>query len=57
MSRWTGGPRPKEGGELAAKSGEAQSKGGGYGGSWNMEGDGDDPKQLKWWDIDRYKSH
>ena len=42
FSRWTGGPRTVEGGELGAKRGAAQSKGGGWGGSQDMEGDRDD---------------
>ena len=37
ISRWTGSPRPEEGGELGAKSGAAQSKGGGCEGSRDTE--------------------
>ena len=45
LSRWTGGPIPEEGGELGTKSGAAQSKGGGWGGSRNKEGGRDDPEK------------
>ena len=43
LYRWTGGPITEEGGELGSKSGAAQSKGGGWVGSQDTEGDGDDP--------------
>ena len=42
LSRWTGGPRPEEGRESGEKSGAAQSNGGGWGGSWNTEGESKD---------------
>ena len=44
LSRWTGGPRPEEGGESGAKSGAAQLKGSGWGESRDTEGDGEDPE-------------
>ena len=54
LSRWTGGPRPEEGRESGAKSSAAQSKGGGWEGSRDMEGEGEGYiKQLKKWDGDR----
>ena len=42
LYRWTGGPRLEEGGESGARRGEAQSKGGGWGGNQETEGDRDD---------------
>ena len=44
LYRWTGGPRPKEGGESGANSGASQSKCGVWGGIRDTEGDGDDPE-------------
>ena len=44
LSRLIGVPRPEEGVELVENSGAAQSKGGGWGGSRDTEGDGDDPE-------------
>ena len=40
LYRWTSGPRTKDGGESGAKIGEDQSKGGGWGVSWDTEGEG-----------------
>ena len=44
LSRLIGGPRPEDGGESGEKSGADQSKGGGWGGSRDTEGDGGDPE-------------
>ena len=41
LSKWTGGPRPKEGGESGAKSGVAQSQGDEWGGIQDTGGDGE----------------
>ena len=43
FSRWIGGPRLEKGVELSANSGADKSKNGGWGGSQDTEGDGDDP--------------
>ena len=42
MSRCSGVPRPEEVGESVANIGVAHSKGGGWGGSQDTEGDRDD---------------
>ena len=44
LYRWTCGPIPEEGGESGEKSGAAQSKGGGWEGSRDTEGDVNDPE-------------